>query len=78
MNGNSTWQDAVVDSAIAGGAAVVALLSGMTFANVKTDAAGVAFMGILAFLTAFIFTLQAARGRGSGPTHVAPSHGDGG
>ena len=72
MNGNGTWQDAVIDSVLAGAASVVGVLSGLTFAGVQADAKGVLFVCVTAFASAFVFTMQAARGRRFSPSNPLP------
>lgn len=64
MHGNGTMSEVLVDALLAGGSSVVALLAGMTFLSVRADPGGVVFVGVIAFSTAFMSSLQAARGRG--------------
>ena len=55
--------DSVVDSIVAGGAAVTGLLAGTAFGAVKADPAAFVYAGVTAFLIAFFASLQAARNR---------------
>lgn len=75
MHGNGNWLDALIDSVLAGAAQVVALLAAMTFAGVRADPTGVGFAAVVAFASAFVFTLQAARGRSK--NKVTPYRGKG-
>ncbi len=62
-NSNHSTSEAFVDSIISGGAALVGLLAATTFAVVRADPPAFAYAGIVAFLVAFLASLQAARGR---------------
>ena len=63
MHANGSWQEVLIDSAIAGGAAVTGLLAGTAFGIVRADPAAFIYSGVVAFLVAFLAGLQAARGR---------------
>ncbi len=70
-HGNHNAHDAAIDAAIAGGSALVGLLAATTFAVVRADPPAFIYAGVVAFLVAFLASLQAARGRRA-PAPPAP------
>lgn len=63
MHANGNWKDVAIDSAIAGGAALVGLMAGTAFGVVRADPAAFIYSAVVAFLVAFFAGMQAARGR---------------
>ena len=63
MKSNGTLGEVLLDSAIAGGAAVTGLIVGTTFGAVRADPAAFVYAAVAAFLVAFFAGLQAARDR---------------
>lgn len=63
MHANGSLGDILVDSVLAGGAAVTGLLAGSAFGVVRADPVAFVYAGTVAFLVAFFASLQAARGR---------------
>jgi len=63
MHANGSLGSVLVDSAIAGGAAVTGLAAGTAFGIVRADPIAFVYGAAIAFLVAFFASLQAARGR---------------
>lgn len=72
MNANHGYVDALVDSFIAGGAAVIGLMAGTAFGIVRADPAAFFYSAGTAFGVAFFVSLQAARGRRKPSLHPPP------
>jgi len=63
MHANGSLGSVLVDSTIAGGAAVTGLAAGTAFGVLRADPLAFVYGAAVAFLVAFFASLQAARGR---------------